>query len=186
MSRRRERCARPWTAIRQCAGLSTVVSRQAGDAGRAQRKPRLLLRFEGAFLLRFDDRRFAAPSLFQLPPRLTRAACPGRSSVMRNTGEIKPPAAVIEDAYQAWLWTDARVAVFPVLARRQLGHRLLDAILDALAATTEAAYLPRGRRVERLREASRSLTLAPRGLVAFARADAPSAGPRRRGRQRSS
>lgn len=105
---------------------------------------------------------------------------------MRNTGEIKPPAAVIEDAYQAWLWTDARVAVFPVLARRQLGHRLLDAILDALAATTEAAYLPRGRRVERLREASRSLTLAPRGLVAFARADAPSAGPRRRGRQRSS
>jgi hypothetical protein len=53
---------------------------------------------------------------------------------MRNLGEIKP------DAYQARLWTDARVAVFPVLARRQLGHRLLDAILYALAATTEVAF----------------------------------------------
>jgi hypothetical protein len=38
---------------------------------RATRKPRLLFRLSGVFLLRFADRQFAA-SLFQLPPRLTR------------------------------------------------------------------------------------------------------------------
>ena len=38
---------------------------------RATRKPRLLLRFVGWFLLRFDDWQFLA-LLFQLPPRLTR------------------------------------------------------------------------------------------------------------------
>ena len=38
---------------------------------RARRKPRLLLRFDGLFLLRFADRQFLAV-LFQLPPRLTR------------------------------------------------------------------------------------------------------------------
>jgi hypothetical protein len=37
----------------------------------ARRKPRLLLRFVGSFLLRFDDRQFLAV-LFQLPPRFTR------------------------------------------------------------------------------------------------------------------
>ena len=35
------------------------------------RKPRLLFRLPGSFLLRFADRQFAG-SLFQLPPRFTR------------------------------------------------------------------------------------------------------------------
>lgn len=38
---------------------------------RATRKPRLLFRFVGLFLLRFADRQFLAV-LFQLPPRFTR------------------------------------------------------------------------------------------------------------------
>jgi hypothetical protein len=38
---------------------------------KARRKPRLLFRFDGSFLLRYEDRQFAA-SLFQLPPRFTR------------------------------------------------------------------------------------------------------------------
>jgi hypothetical protein len=38
---------------------------------RARRKPRLLLRLPGAFLLRLDARELRA-SLFQLPPRFTR------------------------------------------------------------------------------------------------------------------
>ena len=37
----------------------------------SRRKPRLLLRLPGGFLLRFADRQFLA-LLFQLPPRLTR------------------------------------------------------------------------------------------------------------------
>jgi len=37
----------------------------------ATRKPRLLFRFDGSFLLRFADRQFLAV-LFQLPPRITR------------------------------------------------------------------------------------------------------------------
>lgn len=75
--------------------------------------------------------------------------------------ERKPLASVVEDAYQGWLWIDARVASFPVIARRQLGHRLLDAILDALTATSEAVYLPRGgERVACLRYVNRRLVLA--------------------------
>ncbi len=101
-----------------------------------------------------------ASLLFQLPPRLTRAACPGESTVVPTADPRKPLASVVEDAYQAWLWIDARVASFPVSARRQLGHRLLDAVLDAVAATTEAVYLPRGgERRERLRHVSRRLVL---------------------------
>ncbi|MBN1608247.1 MAG: four helix bundle protein [Polyangiaceae bacterium] len=70
------------------------------------------------------------------------------------------PAAVIEEGYQAWLWLDARVQGFPASARRQMGHRTLDAVLDALAAAAEAAYLPRGaRRVAELETANRHLTL---------------------------
>ena len=38
---------------------------------RARRKPRLLLRFDGVLLFRFDTRQFLA-LLFQLPPRFTR------------------------------------------------------------------------------------------------------------------
>jgi hypothetical protein len=37
----------------------------------ARRKPRLLSRLPGSFLLRFAERQFLA-LLFQLPPRLTR------------------------------------------------------------------------------------------------------------------
>jgi hypothetical protein len=44
--------------------------RTTGGA-RATRKPRLLFRFAGEFLLRFADRQFW-PLLFQLPPRMTR------------------------------------------------------------------------------------------------------------------
>jgi hypothetical protein len=45
----------------------------------ATRKPRLLFRFVGSFLLRFAERRFCGV-LFQEPPRLTRleqGACQG-------------------------------------------------------------------------------------------------------------
>jgi len=38
---------------------------------RTTRKPRLLFRFSGEFLLRFADRQFTG-ALFQLPPRFTR------------------------------------------------------------------------------------------------------------------
>jgi hypothetical protein len=38
---------------------------------KARRKPRLLFRFDGSFLLRFADRQFLAV-LFQPPPRITR------------------------------------------------------------------------------------------------------------------
>ena len=38
---------------------------------RTRRKPRLLFRFDGLFLLRLAERQFLA-SLFQLPPRFTR------------------------------------------------------------------------------------------------------------------
>ena len=43
----------------------------AGTELRQTRKPRLLFRFAGSFLLRFAVRQFAA-ELFQLPPRFTR------------------------------------------------------------------------------------------------------------------
>jgi hypothetical protein len=38
---------------------------------KATRKPRLLFRFDGLFLVRFAERQFLA-ELFQLPPRFTR------------------------------------------------------------------------------------------------------------------
>jgi hypothetical protein len=63
----------------------------------------------------------------------------GKSSALPPT-----PAVVVEDAYTAWLWIDERVAAFPVVARRHLGHRALDASLDALLNLTEAAYSSRG------------------------------------------
>ena len=67
---------------------------------------------------------------------------------------------MVEDAYQAWMWLDQRVASFSTLARRHVGHRALDAILDVVAAVTDATYLPRGaRRVARLAEANRGLSL---------------------------
>jgi hypothetical protein len=70
-------------------------------------------------------------------------------------------AAAVEAGYACWMWLDARVGTFPVAARRQMGHRLLDAVLDALTATVEAAYLkPGGRRVGCLELANRRLALA--------------------------
>jgi hypothetical protein len=120
----------------------------------------LLLRFDGVFLLRLAARRFEALLLFQPPPRLTRAVCSGQQSFVDPATERKPLASVVEDAYQAWMWVDARVAQFPVSVRRQLGHRLLDAILDALTGTAEAVYLPRGRdRVVCLEHVSRRLLM---------------------------
>ena len=47
------------------------------------RKPRLLFRFSGSFLLRHAERQFLA-SLFQLPPRFTRCEPHGH-----------PPAPVV-------------------------------------------------------------------------------------------
>lgn len=83
--------------------------------------------------------------------------------------EESPPASpatavtavtAVEHGYQAWLWLDARVTTYPALARRQLGHRTLDAVLDALTATTEATYCPPGPpRVRLIGLANRRLTL---------------------------
>ncbi len=68
--------------------------------------------------------------------------------------------AVVEQGYAAWMWLDGRVASMPVSARRQLGHRMIDAVLDALVAATQAAYLPRGpARLRELHAASRSLAV---------------------------
>jgi hypothetical protein len=53
------------------------------------------------------------------------------------------PAAV-ERTYDLWLWLDARVADFPVHARHGIGRRMLDTVLDLLAALLRAAYAPRG------------------------------------------
>jgi len=63
---------------------------------RARRKPRLLFRFDGSFLLRFADRQFLAV-LFQLPPRLTRfephgsPTAPVLSTASRNR-QLRVPA----------------------------------------------------------------------------------------------
>lgn len=43
----------------------------------ATRKPRLLFRLPGSFLLRYAERQFSA-ELFQLPPRITRLVAYGR------------------------------------------------------------------------------------------------------------
>ncbi|MCK6569998.1 four helix bundle protein [Myxococcota bacterium] len=79
-----------------------------------------------------------------------------------QANELKAsPAAVVEVGYQAFLWLDERVAGFPRDARRALGHRLTDAALAALAATTEANYMARGpARTERLATANRQLAVA--------------------------
>ena len=83
-----------------------------------------------------------------------------RSSAVPQPSTVTSPAAVVEEGYQAWLWLDARVESFPASARRHVGHRTLDAVLEALAATAEAAYLPSGRRrLGELELANRRLTL---------------------------
>lgn len=79
---------------------------------------------------------------------------------MSHTLERKPLPTLVEHAYGTWLWLDARVAAFPAHARRHVGHRLLDGVLDALTALVEATYAPRGpRRHEALAFANRRLTL---------------------------
>ena len=55
---------------RRTAGPVRRGIHRAGRAA-ARRKPRLLFRFSGSFLLRFAGRQFLG-SLFQLPPRMTR------------------------------------------------------------------------------------------------------------------
>jgi hypothetical protein len=149
---------------------------RAGEAVRAQRKPRLLLRFDGSFLLRLAARRIDGLSLFQLPPRLTRADCPSEETFMHEGERGKEnesaeasrraksgpvPGAVVDEGFATWLWIDERVASFPVHARRSLGHRLVEAVLEALVATTEAAYRPRGEaRVRELERVNRALAVA--------------------------
>ena len=50
----------------------------------ARRKPKLLFRLSGEFLLRFAERQFLA-LLFQLPPRLTRLEPePGPAPLLRR------------------------------------------------------------------------------------------------------
>ncbi len=55
----------------QDSGLARRLSFRCCDGIRATRKPRLLFRFSGVFLLRFAERQFGAV-LFQLPLRITR------------------------------------------------------------------------------------------------------------------
>jgi hypothetical protein len=62
---------------------------------------------------------------------------------MNDRTEGKSLPSLAEHAYATWLWLDERVATFPTDARRQMGHRILDATLDALAATVEATYARR-------------------------------------------
>jgi hypothetical protein len=72
----------------------------------------------------------------------------------------KPLPTIAEHAYATWLWIDERVAMFPTEARRQMGHRIIDAALDALSATVEAAYARRPPvRAARLEHASERLTV---------------------------
>jgi hypothetical protein len=60
-------------------GARVVTQMPMAELERAQRKPRLLLRFDGAFLLRFEAESLDASLLFQLPPRLTRSVDPGET-----------------------------------------------------------------------------------------------------------
>ena len=134
---------------------------RAGDARRAQRKPKFSFWFVGLFLLRLAERTLDGLSLFQLPPRLTRAACQGLTRIMQFSTERKPLPSVVEHAYATWLWLDERVTAFPVHARRHVGHRVLEAVLDALTAVVEASYArPGERRHAELAFAARRLTLA--------------------------
>jgi hypothetical protein len=140
------RCPPPWSRAGWCPWC-------------AQRKPRLLLRFDGVFLLRLAPRTLEALLLFQLPPRLTRVDCPGVQETMPNPPPATTPATAVEQGYLTFLWLDERIASFPQLARRLLGQRLASATLDALVATTEAVYLRGPRRIARLEDTNRHLTV---------------------------
>jgi hypothetical protein len=83
-----------------------------------------------------------------------------RGSASGSDTPSRTPPAVVEHGYQTWLWIDERVAGFPVAARRQLGHRIVDAALWALVATMSAAYARRGpTRLSLLHDAARELTV---------------------------
>ena len=60
----------PWAVWRAVGSVWRRASAPSAELA-ATRKPRLLFRFDGVFLLRFADRQFLA-ALFQLPPRFTR------------------------------------------------------------------------------------------------------------------
>ncbi len=78
---------------------------------------------------------------------------------MGNGDSQASAPCVVETGYQAWLWIDARVASFPTDARRSLGHRAVEAALDAVEAVTEASYTRAGAlRTRRLYDAQRALT----------------------------
>lgn len=68
-ARGRGRVVRTWRGEGRRDGLPS-----GRGPGLARRKPRLLLRLPGSFLLRFATRAFLA-ELFQEPPRLTRGDC---------------------------------------------------------------------------------------------------------------
>lgn len=69
------------------------------------------------------------------------------------------PASIAEHGYSTWLWIDEHVARFPAGARRQLGHRIVDASLDALSGCVDAAYAPRSERETLLGFVNRRLSL---------------------------
>jgi hypothetical protein len=58
----------------------------------------LLLRFVGVFLLRFAARTFDALLLFQQPPRLTKAACPGTNEPTMPEQEDTSLESLVEHA----------------------------------------------------------------------------------------
>jgi hypothetical protein len=61
-------CTPDATVIAPALAKKSVL---AANTTRATRKPRLLFRLSGSFLLRFDERRLSG-LLFQEPPRTTR------------------------------------------------------------------------------------------------------------------
>jgi hypothetical protein len=79
---------------------------------------------------------------------------------MPNLPPATTPATAVEQGYQTFLWLDERISSFPQLARRLLGQRLASAALDGLVATTEAVYLRGSRRITRLEDTNRHLTVA--------------------------
>jgi hypothetical protein len=78
---------------------------------------------------------------------------------MPNLPPATTPATAVEQGYLTFLWIDERIATFPQLARRLLGQRLASAALDALVAITEAVYLRGSRRIARLEDTNRFLTV---------------------------
>ena len=86
----------------------------------ARRKPRLLLRLPGSFLLRYAERQLSA-SLFQLPPRLTRLE---PVSCQPNHSESLSPFAAVRCKVSAWLtWANRLATAFVKSAMPSLPAR---------------------------------------------------------------